>query len=142
VVARREGNARTYKLSQILTLQPTSETFARPKDFDLPRYWQESTRQFERDIYVGTARVRANAVGRRKLRDLSETLKRTIETLDLVIDAEGWAEFDIPVEEPGWASHELTKAGDDVEVLAPPELRARVIDNVTKMARRYGIIDK
>lgn len=141
VVARREGNARTYKLSQILTLQPTGETFLRPKDFDLPRYWEESTKQFERDIYIGTARVRAGPVGRRKLRDLSETLKRTIDGLSIA-DAEEWAEFDIPVEEPVWASHELTRLGDDVEVLAPAELRARVVENVTKLARRYGLIEK
>jgi predicted DNA-binding transcriptional regulator YafY len=141
VVAQRVGNARTYKLSQILTLHPTGETFSRPKDFDLPRYWAESTKQFERDIYIGTARVRAGPVGRRKLRDLSETLKRTIDGLSIA-DAEEWAEFDIPVEEPVWASHELTRLGDDVEVLAPAELRARVVENVTRLARRYGLIDR
>ncbi len=141
VVAQREGNTRTYKLSQILALHPTGETFSRPKDFDLPRYWAESTKQFERDIYIGTARVRAGPVGRRKLRDLSETLKRTIDGLSIA-DAEDWAEFDIPVEEPVWASHELTRLGDDVEVLAPGELRARVVENVTKLARRYGLIEK
>lgn len=142
LVAQREGNARTYKLSQILALSPTSDTFKRPKDFDLPAYWEESTRQFERDIYIGTARVRANVVGRRKLRDLSETLKRAIEALELVPDAEGWTEFVIPVEEPVWASHELTKVGADVEVLEPPELRELVVAHVEKMARRYGLIDR
>jgi predicted DNA-binding transcriptional regulator YafY len=142
VVAQRDGNARTYKLSQILSLSPTGETFARPKDFDLPGYWEASTRQFERDIYVGTARVRATARGRRKLCDLSETVKRAIEALELVPDSEGWAEFDIPVEEPIWASHELTRVGDDVEVLDPPELRSLVISNVAKLARRYGLVDK
>ena len=142
VVARREGHARTYKLSQILSLSLMTEKFVRPKDFDLPRYWVESTKQFERDIYIGTARVRANATGRRKLRDLSETLKQAIETLELVPDAEGWAEFVIPVEEPVWASHELTKVGDDVEVLEPPELRALIVAHLTRMARRYGLVDK
>lgn len=142
VVAQREGNARTYKLSQILSLELTSDKFTRPRDFDLPAYWEESTRQFERDIYIGTARVRANAAGQRKLRDLSDTVKHAIEALELTPDAEGWAEFVIPVEEPIWASHELTKLGDDVEVLEPPELRSLVIAKVTKMARRYGLIDK
>lgn len=141
-VAQREGTARTYKLSQILALTPTDEKFTRPKDFDLPAYWEESTRQFERDIYVGTATVRANVVGRRKLRDLSETMRRAIEALDLVPDEEGWAEFTIPVEEPVWASHELTRIGPDVEVLEPPELRELVIANVEKLARRYGLVDK
>jgi len=142
VVAQREGNIRTYKLSQILSVGLTGDTFVRPRDFDLPRYWEESTRQFERDIYIGTARVRANVAGRRKLRDLSETVRRAIEVLELIPDAEGWAEFEIPVEEPVWASHELTRVGDDVEVLAPAELRALVISNVTRMARRYGLVDE
>jgi predicted DNA-binding transcriptional regulator YafY len=142
VVAQREGNVRTYKLSQIQALGPTGETFTRPKGFDLPKHWEEATKQFERDIYVGTARVRANPVGVRKLKDLSDTMRRAVEALTLVPDADGWAEFEIPVEEPVWASHELTKVGDDVEVLGPPELRALVVGNVTKMARRYGLVGK
>lgn len=142
VVAQRDGNARTYRLSQIQALGPTGETFTRPKNFDLPSHWQEATKQFERDIYVGTARVRANEIGRRKLRGLSDTVRTAVEALTLVPDADGWAEFDVPIEEVGWASHELTKIGDDVEVLGPPELRARVVANVEKMARLYGVTSK
>jgi predicted DNA-binding transcriptional regulator YafY len=142
VVAQRDGNARTYRLSQIQALGPTGETFTRPKDFDLPSHWLEATKQFERDIYVGIARVRANEVGRRKLRGMSDTVRQAVEALTLVPDAEGWAEFDVPIEEVGWASHEFTKIGDDVEVLGPPELRARVVANVEKMARLYGVASK
>ncbi|MDC9822886.1 YafY family protein [Devosia sp. ZB163] len=140
VVAQREGNARTYRLSQIQALGPTGETFTRPKDFDLPRHWAESTRQFERDIYVGIARVRATASGVRKLKDLSDTVKHAIEALTLAPDAAGWCEFDVPIEEVGWASHEFSKIGNDVEVLGPPELRARVVGNIEKMARLYGLL--
>ena len=75
VVAQRDGNARTYRLSQIQALGPTGETFTRPKDFDLPAHWLEATKQFERDIYIGTARVRASETGRRKLRGLSDTVR-------------------------------------------------------------------
>jgi len=139
VVARREGNIRTYRLSQIQALGPTGETFVRPKDFDLPRHWSESTAQFERDIYVGIARVRATEIGRRKLKDLSETVRRAIEALDPVAGPDGWAEFDVPIEETGWASFEFTRIGGEVEVLGPPELRSRVVANVQKMARLYGI---
>ncbi|MBN9317557.1 MAG: YafY family transcriptional regulator [Devosia sp.] len=139
VVAQREGNIRTYRLSQIQALGPTGETFTRPKDFDLPSHWVEATRQFERDIYVGTARVRASERGRRKLRDLSDTVRQAIEALTVTPDADGWAEFDVPIEEIGWASHELTRIGGDVEVLGPPELRARVVQNVLTMARLYRV---
>jgi len=139
VVAQRDGNSRTYRLSQIQALGPTGQTFVRPKDFDLPTYWQEATKQFERDIYVGTAHVRATATGLRKLRDLSDTVRRAVEALNVTPDADGWCELDVPIEEVGWASHEFTKIGDDVEVLGPPELRSRVVTNISKMARRYGI---
>jgi predicted DNA-binding transcriptional regulator YafY len=140
VVAQREGNARTYRLSQIQALGPTGETFTRPKDFDLPRYWAESIKQFERDIYVGTAHVRATAPGVRKLKDLSDTVKHAIEALTLAPDAAGWCEFDVPIEEIGWASHEFSKIGNDVEVLGPPELRTRVVGNIERMARLYGLV--
>ena len=139
VVAQREGAARTYKLSQIQALGPTGETFTRPKGFDLPDYWAEATKQFERDIYVGIARVRANEIGIRKLKDLSDTVRNALAMLLPIPGADGWAEFDIPIEEVGWASHEFIKLGDDVEVLAPPELRARVVANVQKMATLYGV---
>ncbi len=141
VVAQRDGNVRTYRLSQIQALGPTGETFVRPKGFDLPEHWAASTAQFERDIYVGTARVRANEVGRRKLRDMSETVRHAIEALTLVPDADGWAEFDVPIEEVGWASHEFGKLGNDVEALGPPDLRARIVANVEKMARLYGVVE-
>lgn len=139
VVAQRDGNSRTYRLSQIQALGPTGQTFVRPKDFDLPSYWQEATKQFERDIYVGIAHVRATATGLRKLRDLSDTVRRAVEALSVTPDADGWCELDVPIEEVGWASHEFTKIGDEVEVLGPPELRSRVVTNISKMARRYGI---
>ena len=38
VVARREGNLRTYRLSQIQALAATGERFERPRDFDLPAH--------------------------------------------------------------------------------------------------------
>ncbi len=142
VVAQREAAVRTYRLSQIQALGPTGETFSRPRDFDLPAYWVEATRKFERDIYVGTARVRASERGRRKLRELSDTVRNAVDALTLIPDAEGWAEFDVPIEEVGWASFEFIKLGDDVEVLGPPELRARVVGNVEKMARLYGLAGK
>lgn len=139
VVAQREGNARTYKLSQIQALSPTGESFTRPKGFDLPEYWAASTAQFERDIFVGVARVRANAAGVQKLKDLGEVVREAIDALVLAPGADGWMECDVPVEEIGWASYEFTRIGADVEVLGPPELRARVVANVEKMARLYGI---
>lgn len=139
VVAQRDGNTRTYRLSQIQALGPTGETFERPKGFDLPAHWVEATKQFERDIYTGTARVRASDLGRRRLKDLSEMVKLAVETAVLQPDADGWAELEIPIEEIVWATREMVRIGSEVEVLSPPELRERVVASALKLARLYGI---
>lgn len=137
VVARREGNFRTYRLSQIQALAMTGERFERPREFDLPAHWVEATRQFERDIYVDTARVRASELGRRRLKAISETVRAAVEGTELHPDAEGWAEFDIPIEEIGWATLEMTRIGPEVEVLSPPELRTRLRTAALRLAALY-----
>ena len=60
-----------------------------------------------------------------RLKDISQRCKDAIEAQALEFDADGWAELDVPIEEERWASREMTRVGAEVEVLAPPELRAR-----------------
>jgi predicted DNA-binding transcriptional regulator YafY len=139
LVARREDRMRTYRMSQIQALTPTGEQFARPADFDLPRYWQESTAQFEREVYVGLARVRATRTGVSRLKDISQRCKEEIERQALAFDADGWAEFDVPIEEERWASREMTRVGAEVEVLAPETLRARMVEIAARLAKSYGL---
>ena len=138
VVARREGNIRTYRLSQILSLANTGERFERPRDFDLPAYWAEAARAFQRDIYVGTARVRASGTGRRRLREISAIVREAVDAAPVSPDAEGWAELDIPIEEIGWAAREMIRIGPEVEVLEPPELRARLREMALRFAALYA----
>jgi predicted DNA-binding transcriptional regulator YafY len=137
VVARSGEDVRTFRLSGIKALIALEETFARPKDFDLPAYWAEATDQFERDIYVGTAQVRATARGIARLRTISQTVKAAIDAAELAPDADGWATLTIPIEEVGWASREMIKIGSEIEVLAPAELRRAVAEEARKMAELY-----
>jgi predicted DNA-binding transcriptional regulator YafY len=140
LVARREDRMRSYRMSQILALTSTGEHFERPAEFDLPRYWQESTAQFEREIYVGVARVRATRVGVARLKDISLRCKEEIEQQTLVFDDNGWAELDVPIEEERWASREMTRVGAEVEVLAPDSLRSRMVEIATRLAKSYGLV--
>ena len=138
VVAQREGKIRTYRLSQILSLSNTGERFERPRDFDLPGFWVEATKAFQRDIYVGTARVRASAIGCRRLREISAIVRDAVDATPISPDAEGWAELDIPIEEIGWAAREMIRIGPEVEVLEPPELRARLREMALRFVALYG----
>ncbi len=136
LVAQRQTGFRTYRLSQVLALTPLDEHFTRPPDFDLPKHWRESTASFEREIYVGTARVRATKIGVSRLKDITQRCKDEIEAQSLQFDADGWAMFDVPIEEETWATREMTRVGPEVEVLAPASLRERLVG----IARQYAAL--
>ncbi len=140
LVARRETGFRTYRMSQIQALTLLEEGFARPADFDLPGHWQQATQSFEREVYVDVAKVRATKAGVSRLKDISQRCKVEIEAQGLAFDADGWAEFDMPIEEERWASREMTRAGAEVVVLAPESLRARMVEIAERLARSYGLV--
>jgi predicted DNA-binding transcriptional regulator YafY len=141
LVGRREAGYRTYRMSQILALTPTDQHFVRPADFDLPKHWRESTTSFEREVYVGVARVRATKTGISRIKDISQRVKEAVEAQALTFDAEGWAVLDVPVEEERWASREMTRVGAEVEVLEPVSLRARMIEIARQLAKSYGLVE-
>lgn len=138
LVARRDGLFRTYRLSQILQLEAIEERFERPKDFDLPAHWAEATVAFERDIYRSTARVRASAIGRYRLRGISDAVREAVDAAVIEPDADGWAEFEVPIEEITWATRDMTRIGDEIEVLSPPELRERMAAIARRLAGFYA----
>jgi predicted DNA-binding transcriptional regulator YafY len=140
LVARREAGYRTYRMSQIQALTPTGEPFERPADFDLPAHWAEATQSFEREVYVGVAKVRATRIGVSRLKDISQRCKEAIEAQNLDFDADGWVTIEVPIEEDRWASREMTRAGAEVEVLEPEGLRERMIEIAAKLAKSYGLV--
>ncbi|MEQ1900963.1 MAG: WYL domain-containing protein [Devosia sp.] len=139
VVAQTDSGLRTYRLSQMLSLADTGVRFERRKDFDLPAYWQTSTAQFEREIYVATARVRATRIGISRLRDISPAVREAVDGARPEPDSTGWATLDVPIEEEVWATREMTRIGAEIEVLEPPTLRARMTAIAAQLASYYGV---
>ncbi|MBN9347817.1 MAG: YafY family transcriptional regulator [Devosia sp.] len=139
LVAQRETGMRTYRLSQIQALTPLDEHFERPRDFDLPRHWRDSTASFEREIYIATARVRATKRGVVRLKEISQPVREEIEAQTLDFDEEGFATFNVPIEEETWAAREITAVGAEVVVLEPATLRARMADIARRFASLYGV---
>ena len=113
-------------------------TFVRPKDFDLAAYWAESTAQFEKDVYIGTAEVRASERGVKRLKELNTTYRRAIEASGAAADQDGWIQVSIPIEETNWTASLFTRIGADLEVLSPPELREAMADVARRMAALYA----
>jgi predicted DNA-binding transcriptional regulator YafY len=138
MVAMRDGMVRTYRLANIRALSVTGESFRRPDNFDLPRFWAEAMVRFAQDIYVGEAEVRASALGVARLKEMGPVVRLAIEAREWPADADGWTRLIIPTEDLAFSVRELSKIGPELEVLSPAELRAGVADIARRMAELYA----
>ncbi len=137
LVASSGKAIRTYRIANIQGVEETGESFERPKDFDLVAYWEKASREYETATYRGRARVRLSPKGWSRLELLGpfvvEEAARTAEKPD----KHGWARCTLPVESGDYGLRELMRLGDEVEILEPPDLRARLYDLLTAMSRRH-----
>ena len=136
VAASGKGTA-TYKVSNILTVEDTKETFRRPARFDLPAYWTESIQRFEAGLYRGTAVVRASPAGMKRLAYLSDAVAKAIERASEKSDRRGWRQVTIPIESVEHAAMELLRVGAECEVVSPAELRGRMAGSADALSKIY-----
>lgn len=119
---RARTGLRTYRVSNILDLQTTDETFERRPGFDLPQFWRSHLADFDRSRITSTARLRLAPELVARLRDVGDAALRSAAEAGTVDDT-GWTVVDYPLESPGWAATQLIRYGGDIEVLEPPEVR-------------------
>lgn len=108
LVARRSAGMRVYRVSRVASARPLDEAFERPPGFDLEAFWEEWSRAFEEARPKVDVRVR-----------------------------DGKGERTLVFESLGEAYSELLRFGAELEVLEPPELRARVGEASRAMAALY-----
>ena len=138
LVAAAGGKPRTYRISGIETLALTDEAFERPAGFDLPAYWTAWAKDFEARLYRAEARVRLSAAGLKRLCNLTPAMGAAALQTAGAPDAAGWVTAVIPVETLGHAVGDLLTLGPDVEVLDPPELRARMGEAAAALGALYA----
>ncbi len=126
LLARRRGEARVYRASRIVSAHERPEESARPADFDLGAAWAERSEAFERGRPRYTVTMRLPRESVRYLRDarVLEDGERTTVT----------ARFD----GIDHAYHTLGAYGYEVEVLAPRELRDRIVRSAEKTLTLYA----
>ncbi|MFF7259042.1 helix-turn-helix transcriptional regulator [Streptomyces sp. NPDC008159] len=123
---------RTYRVDQILELDPTEEEFPRPEDFGLAAYWAAYQRDFHDRLHRAEAVVRL-APGTR----LTGPQGRAVDA-DGRLDDDGWTRATVPVESLDRAHDDFLRLGTAVEVLEPAELRERIARTVAELAARYA----
>jgi predicted DNA-binding transcriptional regulator YafY len=138
LVPLAEGAVRTYRVSRVLAVEHTGETFDRPAGFDLAAYWEESSRRLEAALRQGVARLRLSPRGQRLLpMQFGAAGVRALEGVGAP-DEDGWVEVELPVEAEAVAVGDLLRLGPEAEVLGPPGLRQAVARAVAVLAGRYA----
>jgi predicted DNA-binding transcriptional regulator YafY len=138
LVARCDGQLRTYRVSELLDARATAERFERPDDFDLAAHWRAYLADFTRRRHREAARVRLSQAALHRLTCLVEpAVARAVLASAGQPDDEGWVDATVPIESIDHAHDDLLRRGAEVEVLAPPALRDRMTRTATRLARRY-----
>ncbi|MBS0221771.1 MAG: YafY family transcriptional regulator [Proteobacteria bacterium] len=126
---------RTYRISDIVDLSVTGERFARPKDFDLVRFWTDSSRAYEVGLYRDKALLRLSPRGFLRLEQWSAMVTGAALESAKPPDRDGWRQVEIPIESVEQAVLDLFRLGTEVEVLKPRDLRRRLATAAQAMAR-------
>ncbi|WP_083959491.1 helix-turn-helix transcriptional regulator [Streptoalloteichus hindustanus] len=138
LVACHAGTMRTYRVSRVLDVEVGAETFDRAPDFDLVGHWRVYLEQFDARRHNGEATLRLSPRALARLPHFLEpALARSAHETASEPDSAGWTRVTIPVESAEHTLSELLKLGDDVEVLAPTELREQMVRTLRAMLGRY-----
>jgi predicted DNA-binding transcriptional regulator YafY len=125
---------RTYRVDQILELTVLPERFTPPAGFDLPGYWQRYQADFLTRLHRGEAEVRLAPAAAARLTGASARALADTGTAE----PDGWVRAVLPIESLDHAHSTFLALGADIEVLGPPELRARLAATARALADRYA----
>jgi len=135
LVARADGGARTYRLSNIKRLE-LREAFERPAQFDLATFWRENQTRFEASLVRGEAVVLATDRGLQRLGEISDVVGR-LALSSAQRAADGRWRATIPIETLDNAAAQLLRLGPEIEVESPADLRAAMAQVAERMAALY-----
>jgi len=138
LVAAADGQARTYRASNIETLDVLDVPAKRPAKFDLAKYWSAWARDFEARLLEERAVVKISPAGRRLLRDVNQAAYDAIEAAHVACKPDGWVKAEMPVESVARATRQMLRLGADIEVVEPAALRQAVAREAARTAALYA----
>jgi predicted DNA-binding transcriptional regulator YafY len=137
LVYSRDDRIRFLRVSRIVGVQLTEETFARPANFDLADAWQSFCKDYEKSHSHYPVRLRVAPDFVPLLPHyFGESVREKIKQEGLV-EEEGWIEITLSFETLLEARDRILGFGRAVEVLEPEALRKSIIDFATQIASFY-----
>jgi len=139
LVAAVDDKPRTYRISNIMQVDSLQVHARRPRKFELARYWTESIRRFERELYQEQAVVLATPAGLKGLRYLSSAVARAVADVKMPRRRDGRVKLRIPIESIEHATGQLLRLSPQVEAIEPLALRQSVLVRLAQTCRLYGV---
>ncbi len=135
LVAQVDYEIRTYRVSRILAAKWLDAPSQRPTDFDLAAYWEHSSAEFMANLprYITQLRVAPGMIEHIRL------MWRYTWLDDIgVPDAEGWQNVTVIFEFAEEAARFIAGCGAQITVIAPSELRQKVIAQAQAVLNFYA----
>ena len=131
LLATLAGADRTYRLSRVLAAEELPEPAERPDRVDLAQEWRERSERFRAGGDQVTVLARVDPARREEL--VGTVLAVHAEAAE----ADGRLRLEVSFQDRRHAVWALWQLGEDVEALAPPELRTALRDRALAIAARY-----
>lgn len=134
----RSGHVAVFLVRHVTSVRILDEQASRPPGFDLPAFWARWSQEFMASRPRLPVRIRASATA---LAAFPEVFGDAVtEAMDAARppDSRGWRELTLSFEHEQAAAHRLAGFAGEVEVLAPPAVRDRLVATAREILRRYG----
>jgi predicted DNA-binding transcriptional regulator YafY len=135
LVARADGDMRTYRVARILVAELLEQRFERPADFDLAGHWQREVARFEAELKQDRAEILVHPEAIAAIDRLGADVAQIVRAAQA--DADGARRVTIPIEGVAYTASLLLGFGNRIEVLAPEPLRAELGASAARIASLY-----
>jgi predicted DNA-binding transcriptional regulator YafY len=132
-----DSSVRIYRVDAIRDFKIIDGPAARPRGFDLTKFWTDAARNFETRLRGERAKVRLSPVGLRLLRDVNPAAAADVAAQHPAPPPDEWIEAEILVERLPHAVREILRMGAEIEVLQPAELRKAVAEEARRVTRLH-----
>jgi predicted DNA-binding transcriptional regulator YafY len=138
LVARSpNGEVRVFRAGRVRSARLRPEPCSQPDGFDLAGFWARWSAEFEATRPRLAVTVRASPTALAAFGEVFGPAVRPVLAAAQPPGIDGWQVARLWFEHERAAVHRLAGFGDQVEVLDPPELRARLTSTARAILRRY-----
>ena len=140
LVARSDDKIVRFNVADVHSLDVINAHFERSENFHLETWWNDANDAFEKRLRPITARLRASSLGLERLRRLGRWAEQAACQAEIP-GADGRQIVTLPIENIDDGALVLLGIGPEIEVIAPAELRGKVLNLAEQIVARMKELD-